>query len=69
MNYAVETKDLTRIFRVKKRRRRRSGSKGAEQDVTALKDVNLRIEEGEARVAAEEVLGWYRDAKAKDPSL
>lgn len=47
MNYAVETKDLTRIFRVKKRRRRRSGSKGAEQDVTALKDVNLRIKEGE----------------------
>lgn len=48
MNYAVETKDLTRIFRVKKRRlRRRSGSKVEERDVTALKDVSLRIEEGE----------------------
>ncbi|MFQ6128271.1 MAG: ATP-binding cassette domain-containing protein [Thermoplasmata archaeon] len=48
MNYAVETKDLTRIFRVKKRRRkRRSGSKGMERDVTALKDVTVLIEEGE----------------------
>ncbi|MFQ6107318.1 MAG: ATP-binding cassette domain-containing protein [Thermoplasmata archaeon] len=48
MNNAVETKDLTRIFRVKKwGRKRQSATKGAEQDVTALKDVTLSIEEGE----------------------
>jgi ABC-2 type transport system ATP-binding protein len=47
MNYAVETKNLTRIFRAKKRRRRRRASQRVEKDVTALKDVNLRIKEGE----------------------
>ena len=36
----------------------------------ALRDEpDLRIEEGEARVPAEEVLGWYRDTKAEAPSL
>jgi len=48
MKYAIETKDLTRIFRVKKRRRkRRSERKTHEQDVIALQDVNVRIPEGE----------------------
>ncbi len=51
MNYAVETKNLYRVFKRKKRSRKErklepeEGKKGKE--VLALKDVNIRVKEGE----------------------
>ncbi len=52
MTYAVETRDLTRIFAGKKKRRfrRKAGSNGSEDSlgpVTALDGVSLGIKEGE----------------------
>src|SRR5205807_2673351 len=49
MSYAVETRDLTRIFAGKKKRRRKAGEEVDESvgPVTALDNVSLKIEEGE----------------------
>ena len=61
MTYAVETRDLTRIFAGKKKRRfrRKAGSNGSEDSlgpVTALDGVSLGIKEGDkVRVAVKAV--------------
>jgi len=49
MSYAVETRELTRIFAGKKKRRRRAAEEVDESvgPVTALDQVSLKIEEGE----------------------
>src|SRR5438105_12405496 len=49
MSYAVETRDLTRIFAGKKKRRHKAGEEVDESvgPVTALDNVSLKIEEGE----------------------
>src|SRR5438552_10855388 len=49
MSYAVETRDLTRIFAGKKKRRRKAEEEVDESvgPVTALDNVSLKIEEGE----------------------
>ena len=47
MAYAVETRDLTRIFSGKKKRMRRKAEDGGTGPVTALDRVTLQIPEGE----------------------
>lgn len=51
MDYAVETKDLYRVFKRKRRRRKErkleTGPEREEKEVVALKDVNIRLKDGE----------------------
>ncbi|MCI4371859.1 MAG: ATP-binding cassette domain-containing protein, partial [Thermoplasmata archaeon] len=50
MSYAVETRDVTRIYAGKKRRRRLATADGSDDGrgpVTALDGVSLQIREGE----------------------
>ncbi len=49
MNYAVETKDLYRVFKRKRKKKRKQepGENNNEKEVVALDDVNIRVNEGE----------------------
>ena len=49
MNYAVETKDLYRVFKRKRKKKRKQepGENNNEKEVIALNDVNIKVNEGE----------------------